>query len=134
LRWSSSKLEYQLVPDVRALLEALRKQEADLGVSAVSITSDRQKDFDFSQPILNGGLQIMVRGTSEGVGSNPLSDLFRLFFSWTLLDWLGIALLLILLPAHLVWLLECRHENGIVPTRKYFPGPSFYTAWTHLRQ
>jgi polar amino acid transport system substrate-binding protein len=123
------KTRYQLVPDVRALLEAVRKQEADLGVSAVSITSERQKDFDFSQPILNAGLQIMVRGTSEGVGSNPLSDLFRLFFSWTLLVWLGIALLLILVPAHLVWLLECRHENGIVPTRKYFPGIFYAMFW-----
>jgi polar amino acid transport system substrate-binding protein len=125
------KLEtrYQMAADVDALLEAVREQEADLGISAVSITSEREKDFDFSQPILNAGLQIMVRGAGEGVGSNPLSDLLRLFFSRTLLVWLGIALLLITVPAHLVWLLERRHPNGIVPTRQYFPGIFYAMFW-----
>ena len=65
------KLEtkYQTAADVHTLLQAVREQEVDLGISAISITSEREKDFDFSQPILNAGLQIMVRGASEGVGS-----------------------------------------------------------------
>jgi hypothetical protein len=35
---------------------------------------------------------------------------------------LGIALLLVLIPAHLVWLIERRHEGGMISNRNYFPG------------
>ena len=52
---------YQVVPDVAALLERVRSGKADIGVGAISITSAREREFDFSEPILNAGLQIMVR-------------------------------------------------------------------------
>jgi polar amino acid transport system substrate-binding protein len=123
------KTSYQIAADVSALLEAVRSNQADLGIAAVSITSARETDFDFSQPILNAGLQIMVRGSGEIVEPNPLGDLFRLFFSRTILVWLGIVLLLILLPAHLVWLLERRHKNSIIPSEKYFPGIFYAMFW-----
>jgi polar amino acid transport system substrate-binding protein len=109
---------------------------ADLGISAVSITSEREADFDFSQPILSAGLQIMVRGAGEAQ-ANPLRDLLRLLFSPTILVWLGIALLLILIPAHLIWLLERRHPHGIVRKANYFPGifaAMFWAAGTLLTQ
>ena len=31
-------------------------------------------------------------------------------------------MLLVLIPAHVVWLLERRQQNGIIANRKYFPG------------
>ena len=42
--------------------------------------------------------------------------------------WLGIAALLIVVPAHIVWLVERRHEQGIIPDRRYFPG-IFHAMW-----
>jgi len=71
----------------------------------------------------------MVRGKGQETDSNPLMDLLGLLFSKTILLWLGIALLLILLPAHIVWLLERRHPNGILPTEKYFPGIFHAMYW-----
>ena len=123
------KTNYQVFPDVRAQLEAVRSDKVDLGISAISITSERSKEFDFSQPMLNAGLQIMTRGRGEAGDANPLWDLLRLLFSSTILVWLGIALLLILIPAHLIWLLERDHKEGIVPTRKYFPGIFYAMYW-----
>jgi polar amino acid transport system substrate-binding protein len=120
---------YQIAADVNALLEDVRSNQTDLGISAVSITSAREADFDFSQPIMNAGLQIMVRGSGENSESNPLDDLFRLFFSRTILVWLGIVVLLILLPAHLVWLLERRQKNGIIPSDEYLPGIFYAMFW-----
>ena len=35
----------------------------DAAATAISITAERTKDYDFSQPILNAGLQIMVPTT-----------------------------------------------------------------------
>jgi polar amino acid transport system substrate-binding protein len=123
------KTSYQVAPDVRAQLEAVRSDKADLGIAAISITSERNKEFDFSQPMLNAGLQIMVRGKSESTEANPLRDLLRLLFSPTILVWLGIALLLILLPAHLIWLLERGHKDSIIPTKNYFPGIFYAMYW-----
>src|SRR5215210_3929168 len=123
------KTNYQIAPDVRALLEEIRSGKADAGISAVSITSAREREFDFSQPMLNAGLQIMVRGKGESAGSNPLSDLLGLLFSKAILVWLGIALLLIIIPAHLIWWLEREHKDGIIPTRSYFPGIFYAMFW-----
>jgi len=122
------KTSYEVAPNVGGLLDAIRVGKADAGISAVSITAAREREFDFSQPMLNAGLRIMVRGATES-DSNPLSDLFALLFSKAFLIWLGIAALLILIPAHVVWFLERSHPNGILPTRKYYPGILHALYW-----
>ncbi|KRQ03134.1 hypothetical protein AOQ71_30735 [Bradyrhizobium manausense] len=121
--------EYVVLPDVSELLDAVASGRADLAIAAISITSEREDRFDFSQPIMNSGLQILVRGTAVNVEANPLRELMQLFFSRTLLVWLGIALLLILVPAHLMFLVERTHHSGIIPTKKYFPGIFHAMFW-----
>src|SRR5262245_23015448 len=123
------KTSYQTAPDARALLADVRAGKADVGVAAISITSAREAEFDFSQPILNAGLQIMTRGRGQDADSNPLWDLLGLLFSPTILVWLGIALLLILIPAHIVWYLERQQKDGIIPTDKYYPGIFYAMYW-----
>jgi polar amino acid transport system substrate-binding protein len=120
--------EYLVMSDVGEVLDAVGNGRADLGIAAISITSERESRFDFSQPILNAGLQILVRGAAENADPSPV-HLMRLFFSRTLLIWLGIALLLIMIPAHLVWVVERHHRNGIVPSRNYFPGIFHAMFW-----
>jgi polar amino acid transport system substrate-binding protein len=116
------RTSYQVMPDVSHLEEALRSKNADLTVG-LFITSARDEVFDFSIPTLQAGLQIMVRDTGEKAGTaNPLSDLLHLLFSRTTVLWLGMALLIVLIPAHLVWLLERRKSDGMLSDRNYFPG------------
>jgi polar amino acid transport system substrate-binding protein len=121
--------EYVVMSDVDELLDAVEHGRADLAIAAISITSDRENRFDFSQPIMNSGLQILVRGTAANVEPNPLRELMQLFFSRTLLIWLGIALLLILIPAHLIFLVERHHHDGIIPSTRYFPGIFHAMFW-----
>jgi polar amino acid transport system substrate-binding protein len=47
-------------------------------------------------------MQIMVRDARETEARNALQDLLDLLFSKTTLMWLGIALILVLIPGHLV--------------------------------
>ncbi len=116
------KTSYQIMPDVSHLEEAMRSKNADLTVG-LFITSARDEGFDFSIPTLQAGLQIMVRDTGEKAKTaSPLLDMLRLLFSRTTLVWLGIALLLVLIPAHLVWLFERRRRDGIISSPNYFPG------------
>ena len=123
------KTNYVPAPNVGALLEEVRSNRAEIGVAAISITAAREVEFEFSQPILNAGLQIMVRGSKDG-DSHPLSDLLGLLFSKTSLVWLGVALLLILIPSHIIWFLERRHPSGIIPSDKYWPGIFYAMHWS----
>lgn len=123
------KTTYHVAPDVGSLLADVRGGKAHLGVGAISVTSAREAEFDFSQPIMNAGLQILVRGAGKDSDSNPLMDVLKLLFSWTSLAWLGIAALLVLIPAHIVWWFERDKDGGIIPTRDYVPGIFYALYW-----
>ena len=120
---------YKVEPDIDALLASVASEQADVGVGAVSITSKRFADFDFSEPILNAGLQVLVPGHGSSGDPGPLQTILRLLLSEAILVWLGIALLLILVPAHLVWFFERKHSDGIIPTKRYIPGIFYAMYW-----
>ena len=107
--------------DVADQLGDVSAQKADVGVGAISITSDRDLRYDFSQPILNGGLQVLVRSEHAGPEATALQSLMHLLFSPAVLVWLGIAGLLTIVPAHIVWFVERRHPEGSIH-KSYFPG------------
>ncbi len=121
------KSAYTVAPDVKALLETVASDKAELGIAAISITAERDRAFDFSLPILDAGLQILVRGGADG-NANPLEGFLRLLFSPALFVWLGIAAVLIIVPAHIIWFLERNHDEGIVPKGNYIPG-IFHAMW-----
>lgn len=50
----------------RAMLNAVRDGEVDAAVANISITEERETEMDFSQPIFESGLQIMLRGETNG--------------------------------------------------------------------
>jgi len=119
LHWQSA---YQVAPDVHAQLDAVAHGEADVGVGAISITAERNAQFDFSQPILNAGLQIMVRSERAGAETTALDSLLHLLFAPAVLVWLGIAVLLTIIPAHIVWFVERNQPDGMISSKNYFPG------------
>jgi len=57
LGWTS---DYQQVASIPELLDKLNKGELDVGVTDLSITSERLKLVDFTQPYLDAGLQVMI--------------------------------------------------------------------------
>lgn len=116
--------QFKAWPSVPELLDHVKAGEADVGIAAISVTADRDKNYDFSQPMMDSGLQILVRG--DGGLPNPLTGLLKALFSSTALIWLGIATLLIVIPAHIVWWLERKHPEGIVP-----PGEAYYPGILH---
>ena len=116
--WTLSYIDVATVGDQ---LAAVSDGRADAAAGGISITADRSQRFDFSQPTLNAGLQIMIPDGAAKRSSPGLVDFLKLLFSKTMLVWLGVALLLTVVPAHIIWLLERRHDHSMV-SRKYFPG------------
>ena len=119
------KSRFVVSPTVKTLLASVQSGKADIGISAISITAQRERVLDFSQPMYDSGLQIMARSESSG---SEMPSFFSLFFSRAMLQLLGVILLMILLPAHIVWLFERHHPEGIIENKRYFPG-IFKAVW-----
>lgn len=122
------RTRYEIAPDVRSLLELVQSGKVALGIAAISITAARETQFDFSQPIMSAGLQIMTRGKADAE-SQPFRELLGLLLSPMMLVWLGIAAVLVIVPAHVVWFLERGHPAGMIPTRRYIPGIFHAIYW-----
>ena len=112
---------YTTEGNVKELLKAVAEGRADLGASAVSITGERARHFDFSQPILNAGLQIIAPVGNTERADPDLIDFLKLLFSHTMAVWLIAALALTVLPAHIIWVMERGDPESMV-SNNYFPG------------
>lgn len=118
--------EFLVKPTVKDLLASVNAREAALGIAAISITAERELQWDFSQPMFDSGLQILVpaQASQGGVVSAILAGVF----SPAILPIVGVVLLIILIPAHLVWFFERRNPTGMLSHRTYFPG-IFDACW-----
>ena len=122
---------------VAAQLKNISDGRADIGAGAISITAERRQSFDFSQPILNGGLQIMVRHRVAVPSQPGLVNFLPLLFSKAMGVWLLAGLILSVIPAHIFWLIERRRrddpeddDGDSAIARSYFPGIFQAFAWS----
>lgn len=120
------KYEFVVRNSVVELLEEVGEKRADLAISAISITAERERNFDFSQPMFDAGLQIMA--ASERVTNSGFSSFLTLLKSPALLEMLAILLGLILLPTPLLWWIERKHDNGVATGNSKI-GEFFHTIW-----
>jgi polar amino acid transport system substrate-binding protein len=113
------------VGNVKEIIATVEKMEAQAAIAAISITSEREAKFDFSQPIFESGLQIMVpAGADGGFG---FMNVLRILSSGALPAMLALLAALVLIPAHVVWLAERKHSNPLF-SRTYIPG-IFHALW-----
>jgi ABC-type amino acid transport substrate-binding protein len=100
---------FKEVATVPAMIDALKTGQGDVGVGALSITSERMKEIDFSHPFYDSGLDIMVKG---GSGPSPLELIERLFTPALVLTFVGIMVALIIV-SHILWWFERKinHED-----------------------
>ena len=126
------KSSYTIAGDKDSGIALLQSGKADIGVSGIYYSTELDKVIDFTYPILNAGLRIMVRDqdADNGAQFRPLRDWLSLLFSRASALWLLAALLMALIPAHVVWLLDRANEDGVSPTKKYFPGIFHSLFWT----
>jgi polar amino acid transport system substrate-binding protein len=111
--------------NIKEILASVENGDAQAAIAAISITADRENRFDFSQPMFESGLQVMVR---EGDGGGfSLRNLLRILSTGALPAMLALLAGLVLVPAHVVWLAERKHENPLF-ARTYIPG-IFHAIW-----
>ena len=113
------------VPTLPELLSAVKEHKADLAIAAISITSRREEEFDFSQPMFDSGLQVLARVSGDS-GGLTFASIARIASSGPILGTLGILAGLILAAAHIVWLFDRRKHEEV---RSYFPGIFHSMYW-----
>jgi len=102
--------EYQRVETVGEQLEQVQQWKADIGITGISITEEREAVIDFSQPYFRAGLQVMTRAGSSDSFPTAFQVVESLVSSpifWRSILALGV---LIVLVGHLFWLLERRRN------------------------
>lgn len=104
-----------------ALLTEVIAGRADAAAGLISITAERVRTIDFSQPIISGGSQILVPVGTVKHSQPGLKGFLQLLLSKSMFAWLMAALLLTIVPAHVVWVLERRRSEPMF-ARAYFPG------------
>lgn len=102
------EVEYVEVDSVGAQLDAVREGRADAAISAISITSAREKTVDFSSSMFESGIQAMV---SKSSGTTTASQLLGDVFSPTLLVVFSLMIVGTILTGVFVWAWERRHGN-----------------------
>ncbi len=103
--------EMRPYPGVTDLLNAVKTGKADVGIAAVSITEERERALDLSQPMFESGLQTlapMSRSRGEVVGGIAKTLATQGVLTLVRLSIIGLLL------AHLVWFVERRNPNGLV--------------------
>lgn len=118
--------EFVVKPTVSDLLASVNNHEANLGIAAISITAERELKWDFSQPMFDSGLQIVT--PIQTTGGALIKAVAANLFSSAVLPYVSAVGFILILIAHLVWLLERRNSTGMLPHRNYYPG-IFEASW-----
>jgi len=121
-------LEIYGVTSNAKLIDDVARGEADLGASAIAITSLREQRIDFSQPYFDSGLEIMVASESRGFLGGRLAAVARTIFSLDLLLVVLSLIVVLFAAAHIVWLAERRTNPEFPQTYKEGIWEAFWWA------
>lgn len=112
----SVNYEWVQTGTITELIEDVRSGGVDAAISGVSLTPEREAFVDFSYPYFDSGLQIMIPASPDA----GVVSLVEVFFSSTIFKLLELGLLILIVMAHVIWLME-RGSNPEIP-QSYFAG------------
>jgi len=118
---------WRMARDPAELLAAVESHDADLAVGAIVITPERENVLDFSLPVLDSGLRIMVpTGSQRGVVTTIVWSI-----PWaTVGHLLAAAIVIIFLLANLLWLIQRRRDKGLI---RDYPSGVGEALWRIMR-
>jgi len=94
--------EYDLV----GLLNAVENGDVDVGIAAISVTSERELVMDFSHPYFTSGLGIAVPKQPEGLAGSV-----KAMLSTSIIKILGALFAGLLIAGIIIWSLEKKHSE-----------------------
>lgn len=92
---------YVMTNSVKELLDLVIDGTCDLGFAGITITADREKRVDFSQPFFDSGLLIATGQKPASRVTGVMKVILRVVGFSAILFFIGLSLI-----AHLIWLIE----------------------------
>lgn len=125
-------LQFRLAeaPNVQELIDATARGDYDVSVAAITITAERERSVDFSQPFYDTGLGIAVSANSVSVWR----EIIRTMVSAGFLQAAGALIGISLLVGALVWLFERRHNDDFGGTAARGLGASIWWSAEAMTQ
>ena len=117
------EVRFEMQDSFPAMFDAILAGEVDGAVANISITAERERILDFTQPIFDAGLQIMVPAAG-GAGGNLLGALLR----WELAASVAIAFVFLLVGGMLMWWFERGRQEYFDRSAREALFPSFWWA------
>ncbi len=118
--------EIYAVDTVAKQIDDINRRVADVGLGGTAVTSHRERDVDFTVPVLDSGLSILTTAEeSRGIGTR-IAAFFRAVAQSDLPWLLAVFALAVLIAAHLIWLLERRHNPDFAEPYRQGIWDSFY--------
>jgi len=126
------KTQWVYYNSTSALIQGAKNGEIDAGISAITITSNREKEIDFSSSMYELGLQVMVDASKSSASVLELmaKEINKMMSLKTIL----LFLLFLLITIHLRWFVDKRDEKSDLFSKKYSSGiiDSFWWGVTML--
>ena len=107
-------VRYNSVPE---LLTAVASGECHIGFSGITITAEREKRVDFSQPFFDSGLAIAVRNEPSAGHTDTFITIMKVISYSAILFFIGLTGV-----AHLIWFIEKNDGNSKSFNTRYVKG------------
>lgn len=105
------------------MLDAVKNREVDGAIANISITAERERMMDFTQPIFDSGIQVMMPA-GESDSAAVLSAIFTRQIGLSILG----ALVLLFGGGMLMWVFERRHQEYFNRSATDAGFPAFWWA------
>lgn len=115
-------VKFETQSSFAAMLGKVTSEEVDGAIANISITTERERAMDFSQPIFASGIKILI--PKEGSSSSIFAALFTWDIAFVVLS--GLALLFF--GGMLMWLFERRAQPYFDKPAREAMFPSFWWA------
>ena len=100
-------------------LKRLEDGSIDIAIGGITVTSERERRIDFSHPLIDTGLDILILISD----STPVISFISTLFTKNKLMIMAGLLLLLVCAGHIIWLVERSSKRTTTMfNRKYFPG------------
>jgi ABC-type amino acid transport substrate-binding protein len=113
------EFEYVTCTGVGDKLQRLEQGRIDIAIGGITITEEREEVLDFTHPVYETGLDILIPKTDKPTLLGLISSLFegrKIYF-------FGALLILMVVAGHIIWLVERSSKKRATSFhQRYFPG------------
>jgi len=98
------RTQFERASSFASMLSTIAEGKADAAIANITITSERERVLDFSQPMFDAGIQVMV--ASDGASGGLIGALFN----WEMLGLIVLAGVVLFVVGNLMWWFEHREQ------------------------